>query len=50
MTVISHVKPYAGPAVLSHGFRPFFLLASIWAGLVVLVWPTEQCRCLVLWA
>jgi len=41
MTVISHVKPYAGPAVLSHGFRPFFLLGSIWAGLVVLLWlPT----------
>jgi uncharacterized protein involved in response to NO len=30
--------PYAGPAVLSYGFRPFFLLGSIWAGIEVLAW------------
>jgi len=38
MTAIPHLKPYAGPAVLSYGFRPFFLLGSIWAGLEVLAW------------
>ena len=27
-----------GPALLSYGFRPFFLLGSIYAGLAVLVW------------
>ena len=27
-----------GPALLSAGFRPFFLLASIWAALAVPVW------------
>lgn len=38
MTPIPRLKPYAGPALLSYGFRPFFLLASIWAGLEVLAW------------
>ena len=38
MTAIPRLKPYAGPAVLSYGFRPFFLLGSIWAGLEVLAW------------
>ncbi len=31
-------RVYEGPAFLSYGFRPFFLLGSILAGLVVLVW------------
>jgi uncharacterized protein involved in response to NO len=38
MTQIPRLRPYAGPAVLSYGFRPFFLLGSIWAGLEVLAW------------
>jgi uncharacterized protein involved in response to NO len=38
MAAIPRLKPYAGPAVLSYGFRPFFLLGSIWAGLEVLAW------------
>ena len=38
MAAISPVKPYIGPAVLSYGFRPFFLLGSIWAGFEVLAW------------
>lgn len=29
---------YEGPAFFSYGFRPFFLLGSIHAGLVILVW------------
>ncbi|WP_020694563.1 NnrS family protein [Reyranella massiliensis] len=38
MSAIPRVKPYSGPALLSYGFRPFFLLGSLWAGLEVLVW------------
>lgn len=38
MTAIPRLKPYAGPALLSYGFRPFFLMGSIWAGLEVLAW------------
>ena len=30
--------PYAGPAFLSYGFRPFFLGAALFAGPAVLVW------------
>jgi uncharacterized protein involved in response to NO len=29
---------YTGPALLSGGFRPFFFLGSIWAGLEVIAW------------
>ncbi len=32
------LRAYEGPALLSYGFRPFFLLGSIYAGLAVLVW------------
>lgn len=38
MAAIPRLRPYAGPALLSYGFRPFFLLGSIWAGLEVLAW------------
>lgn len=38
MAAIPRLKPYAGPTLLSYGFRPFFLLGSIWAGLEVLAW------------
>jgi len=31
-------RAYQGPAVLSYGFRPFFLLGAIYAGLAILVW------------
>jgi uncharacterized protein involved in response to NO len=31
-------RAYRGPAVLSYGFRPFFLLGAIYAGLAILVW------------
>ncbi|WP_339713052.1 NnrS family protein [uncultured Sneathiella sp.] len=34
----SHRREYSGPAVLSFGFRPFFLIASIYAGVSVLLW------------
>src|SRR5215212_1063252 len=32
------LRRYNGPAILSYGFRPFFLLGSIYSGLAVLVW------------
>jgi uncharacterized protein involved in response to NO len=38
MAAIPRRQPYAGPALLSYGFRPFFLLGSIWAGIEILVW------------
>nr|WP_169566465.1 NnrS family protein [Sneathiella limimaris] len=31
-------KDYAGPAIFSFGFRPFFMIASIYAGASVLLW------------
>jgi len=29
---------YAGPAIFSYGFRPFFLGGAVWAGLSVVLW------------
>jgi uncharacterized protein involved in response to NO len=31
-------RTYDGPALFSYGFRPFFLLGSIYAGLAILTW------------
>ena len=31
-------RSYAGPALLSYGFRPFFLAAGLWAGFGILLW------------
>ena len=38
MNAIPRLRDYRGPVLLSYGFRPFFLLGSIWAGLEVLAW------------
>jgi uncharacterized protein involved in response to NO len=38
MTPIPRLRRYDGPAVLSHGFRPFFLFGAIYAGVAVLAW------------
>lgn len=38
MSPTPRLRAYSGPALLSYGFRPFFLLGSIWAGLEVLAW------------
>ncbi|TPL74195.1 NnrS family protein [Mesorhizobium sp. B2-3-15] len=35
---VSRLRSYSGPPVLSYGFRPFFLLGSLSAGLSILVW------------
>ena len=38
MTAIPRVRSYEGLPLFSYGFRPFFLLGSIYAGLAILVW------------
>lgn len=38
MAPIPRLRPYAGPALLSYGFRAFFLFGSLYAGLAILVW------------
>jgi len=35
---IPRLRGYSGPALLSYGFRPFFLFGSLYAGLSVLAW------------
>lgn len=37
-TTAERVRTYGGPAILSYGFRPFFLLGAVWAALVVAIW------------
>lgn len=32
------IRAWQGPAVLTFGFRPFFLLAAVWAALAVPIW------------
>lgn len=31
-------RAYRGPAIFSHGFRPFFLLGSLYAGAAIICW------------
>lgn len=38
MTAIPRYRSHAGPVILSAGFRPFFLGASIWATVAVPLW------------
>ena len=38
MAPIPRLRDYRGPAILSYGFRPFFLLGSIYAGFAILAW------------
>ncbi len=38
MTTVPTRQSYDGPALFANGFRPFFLLGSIYAGLAILVW------------
>jgi uncharacterized protein involved in response to NO len=35
---VPRLRAYSGPALLSYGFRPFFLMGATYAGLAVLVW------------
>lgn len=34
----AQVRAYAGPALFSYGFRPFFLFGAAWAALAVALW------------
>jgi uncharacterized protein involved in response to NO len=38
MAAIPRYRPNDGPAILSAGFRPFFLLAALWAAVAVPLW------------
>ena len=38
MSSIPRLRSYSGPALLSYGFRPFFLFGALYAGLSILVW------------
>jgi uncharacterized protein involved in response to NO len=38
MTAIPRYRPHAGPVILSAGFRPFFLGASMWAAVAIPLW------------
>lgn len=35
---VTGTAPIVWPAILSYGFRPFFLLGALYAGLIILVW------------
>jgi uncharacterized protein involved in response to NO len=35
---VGRIRSYQGPAILSYGFRPFFLFGSIYAGMMIPLW------------
>ena len=41
MSAAPRLRAYQGPAILSYGFRPFFLAGSIWAVVAVLLWMPQ---------
>ena len=38
MNAVPRLKAYAGPVLLSYGFRPFFLAAALWAIASIDLW------------
>ncbi len=38
MAAIPRLRHYSGPAILSYGFRPFFLFGALYSGAIVLIW------------
>jgi uncharacterized protein involved in response to NO len=38
VNTMNKVRSWQGPAILSYGFRPFFLLAGLWAALAMVLW------------
>jgi uncharacterized protein involved in response to NO len=38
MSPVPRLRDYRGPTLLSYGFRPFFLLGAVYAGLTILAW------------
>lgn len=37
-TSAEHIRAFTGPAILSYGFRPFFLFGALWAAIAVALW------------
>ena len=37
-TTAESIRRYAGPAIFSFGFRPFFLFSAVWAAVAVPIW------------
>ena len=37
-TSAEQMRAWTGPAILSYGFRPFFLLGAVWAALAMGLW------------
>jgi uncharacterized protein involved in response to NO len=50
MSPIPRLKAHQGPVLLSYGFRPFFLLGAVYAGLAVLAWLPMFNGALELWS
>jgi uncharacterized protein involved in response to NO len=48
MTAIPQYRAHQGPVILSAGFRPFFLGASIWAAIAVPIWLCAYAERLVI--
>jgi len=42
VAVVPRIRPWSGPALLSYGFRPFFLLAGLQAVWTMAVWTLVQ--------
>lgn len=38
MSPIPRLRAYVGPAILSYGFRPFFFLGAVYAGVGIAIW------------
>lgn len=38
MATMQKLRDYRGPALLSHGFRPFFLFGAVYAGAIIPLW------------
>ncbi len=38
MATMQKLRAYQGPALFSHGFRPFFLFGAVYAGAMVPLW------------
>ena len=38
MMAVTRIRAHQGWPLLANGFRPFFLLGSVYAGIAILVW------------
>ena len=47
MVAIPRYRSHNGPVILSAGFRPFFLGASLWAAVAIPLWLTAYVEGLV---